>query len=66
LSVRSPLGKPWGARFPFGELKRPQYDVAVALARPAHSPETADHGVVEPDQAFAALVDLILVTHAAE
>jgi hypothetical protein len=34
----------------------PQDHVAVALAPSAHGPETGDHGMVQPDQALAALI----------
>jgi hypothetical protein len=44
----------------------PQDHVAVAFARPAHRPQTGDDGMVEPDQAFAALVGCVLVADAAE
>ena len=47
--------------------RQPQNGVAVAFARPAHGPQTGDDGdMVQPDQALAALVDLVLITHAAE
>ena len=36
-------------------------DIAVALARSSHGLEAADHDVVQPDQAFAALVGCVLV-----
>ena len=50
-----------------GSLPRqPDEHVAVALPRPARSPETFEDSGVKPDEAFAALVDLVLVADAAE
>ena len=36
-----------------------------AFAAPAHDPQPADHRVVQPDQALAVFVDLVLITDAA-
>ena len=55
----------WRARFLFLG-RQPQNHVAVALSRSAHSPETVDHVGRQPDESLAALVDVILVAHAAE
>ena len=39
----------------------PKTTALLVLSRPAHGPETLNHGGVEPDQFFAALVGFVLV-----
>jgi hypothetical protein len=43
-----------------------QNDIAVALARSTHGPETGDDGVVEPNQSAALIVCLVLEADIAE
>ena len=54
----------WGARALHPD--EPQNDVAVALAGAAQRAQPVDNRPVQPDELFAALVGLVLVSHAAE
>jgi hypothetical protein len=47
-------------------LRQGDDDVAVALARTAHGPETVDHPGLKSDHALAALVGLVLVADATQ
>jgi hypothetical protein len=40
--------------------------IAVALARPAHGPQTSDDGMLEPDQPPPLLVGLVLIADTAK
>ena len=65
MRIGQPEGRCRAAHLPLGPSPAQDY-VAVALSRPAHSPQTVDRVGRQPDVSLAALVDAILVAHPAE
>jgi hypothetical protein len=73
LRLTTLWGFPCCARFPcvraaattLVQWLGPKDHVAVALARPVHGPQTGEDGIVQLNEAFAALVGLGLVANAA-